>query len=232
VSGQWSASKASWLACDAGLAGGELVGLGAGFDDVGVEGDAVDDGSDEARLGEHGSPFAERQVRADGDGGSFFSFGDDLAEQFGAARVELDIAELVEQEQVEAAVAADDAGQLPLVGGSGELVTQLGGGGVADPAALLAGGQARADEQMGLGGAGVPEQDDRLAGVDPRPAAKVARVAAMSGMASGLKSASRLMRGKRASAMRRVRPGTAPKYSNASTWPSRNASCAWVANAT
>jgi hypothetical protein len=57
---------------------------------VGVEGDAVDDGSDEARVGEHGSPFAERQVRADGDGGSFFSFGDDLEEQFGAARVELD----------------------------------------------------------------------------------------------------------------------------------------------
>src|SRR5262249_61927201 len=30
----------------------------------------------------------------------------------------------------------------------------------------------------------------------------------------------------------RTRPGTAPKYSNASTCPSRNASCAWVANAT
>ena len=26
--------------------------------------------------------------------------------------------------------------------------------------------------------------------------------------------------------------GHAPKCSNASTWPSRNASCAWVANAT
>jgi hypothetical protein len=127
---------------------------------VGVEGDAVDDGSDEARVGEHGSSFAERQVRADGDGGSFFSFGDDLEEQFGAARVELDVAELVEQEQVEAAVAADDAGQLPLVGGFGELVNQLGGGGVADPAALLAGGQAQADQQMGLARAG--SDGDRL----------------------------------------------------------------------
>jgi len=53
---------------------------------VGVEGDAVDDGSDEARVGEHGSPFAERQVRADGDGGSFFSFGDDLEESSSAPR--------------------------------------------------------------------------------------------------------------------------------------------------
>jgi hypothetical protein len=38
-----------------------------------------------------------------------------------------DVAELVEQEQVEAAVAAHDAGQLPVVGCFGELVDQLGG---------------------------------------------------------------------------------------------------------
>ena len=30
----------------------------------------------------------------------------------------------------------------------------------------------------------------------------------------------------------RIRPGTPPKYSKASTWPSRKASWAWVANAT
>jgi hypothetical protein len=88
--------------------------------------------------------------------------------QSGAAGVELDVAELVEQQQVEAAVAADDAGQLPLVGGFGEFVDQLGGGGVTDPAALLAGGQAQADEQVGVAGAGVPEQDQGVPGVDPR----------------------------------------------------------------
>jgi hypothetical protein len=56
-----------------------------------------------------------------------------------------------------------------LVGGFGEFVDQGGGGGVADPAALLAGGQAQAYEQVGLAGAGVTECDDRLAGVNPRP---------------------------------------------------------------
>jgi hypothetical protein len=61
-------------------------------------------------AGEHGSPFAEWQVRADRDGGSFFSFGDDLEQQFGAAGVELDVSELIQEQQVEAAVAADDAG--------------------------------------------------------------------------------------------------------------------------
>jgi hypothetical protein len=58
---------------------------------------------------------------------------------------------------------------MPVVGGFGEFVDQLGGGGVADPAALLAGGQPEADEQVGLAGAGVAEQDQGLAGVDPRP---------------------------------------------------------------
>ena len=43
--------------------------------------------------------------------GAFFAFGDDLEEQFGAARVDLDVAQFVEAEQVQAAVAADDAGQ-------------------------------------------------------------------------------------------------------------------------
>ena len=52
--------------------------------------------------------------------------------------------------------------------GFGELVHELGGGGVADPAALLAGGHAQADEQVCLAGARVAERDNRLAGVDPR----------------------------------------------------------------
>jgi hypothetical protein len=43
--------------------------------------------------------FAERQVGADRDGGSFVSLGDDLEEQLGAAGVDLDVAELVEQQQ-------------------------------------------------------------------------------------------------------------------------------------
>jgi len=51
--------------------------------------------------------FAERQVGPDRDGGSFVSLGDDLEEQFGAAGVDLDVAELVEEQEVQAAVAAD-----------------------------------------------------------------------------------------------------------------------------
>jgi len=44
--------------------------------------------------------FAERQVRPDRDRGSFFAFCDDLEQRFGAAGVELDVAEFIEAEQV------------------------------------------------------------------------------------------------------------------------------------
>src|SRR5260370_42258310 len=57
------------LASCRGLAGGEPVGLGAGFDDVGVEGDAVDDGGDEAGGGGHRAPLAGQPGGAGGDGG-------------------------------------------------------------------------------------------------------------------------------------------------------------------
>jgi len=71
------------------LAGAQPVGLGAGLEDVGVEGDAVHDGGDQARVWEHGSPLAEGQVRGDRDGCAFFAFGDDLEEELGAAGVDL-----------------------------------------------------------------------------------------------------------------------------------------------
>src|SRR5262249_12406469 len=102
-------------------------------------------------------------VGPDRDRGSFLPLGDDLEQQLGAAWVDLDIAELVEQQEVQPAVAADHPGQRPLVGGFDELVDQGGGGDVADPAALLAGGQAEPDQQVRLAGAAVPEQHDRLA---------------------------------------------------------------------
>jgi hypothetical protein len=92
------------------LARGEPVGLGAGLEDVGVEGDPVHDRGDQAGVGEDGAPFAERQVGPDRDRGSFLPFGDDLEQQFGAAGVELDVAQLAGQEEVEAAVAGHDAG--------------------------------------------------------------------------------------------------------------------------
>jgi len=64
VRGRWSAatftSKLAGSLAAAGLAGGKPVGPGVGLEDVGVEGDAVDDrgDNDKAGVGEDGSPGA------------------------------------------------------------------------------------------------------------------------------------------------------------------------------
>ena len=52
------------------------------------------------------APFAEREIGADRNGGSFFTFGDDLEEQLGAFRVDLHVAQFVEAKLVKAAVDA------------------------------------------------------------------------------------------------------------------------------
>ena len=93
--------------------------------------------------------------------------GEDLEEQFGAAAVELQVAQLVEAEKIDAAVAGDRLGQLLVVGGLDELVDQLGGQGVADPVAGLGGGGAQADQQVRFAGAGVADQAQRVPGLDP-----------------------------------------------------------------
>ena len=117
---------------------------------MGVEGEPVDDGGGEAGVGEGAAPFGERGVAGAGDGGFLLAGGDDLEQQLGAARVEVDVADLVEAEQVQAGVAADDAGELFVVGGLDQFVDQRGGGDVADPAAGLGGGGSQPDEQVGL----------------------------------------------------------------------------------
>ena len=62
---------------------------------MGFVGDAVDDGGGEAFVGEGFGPFGEGGVGGDGDGCSFFSFGEDLEEEFGGSGVEVDVAEFV-----------------------------------------------------------------------------------------------------------------------------------------
>ena len=74
------------------------------------EGHAVHDRRGEAGIGERGPPFAERVVAGHRDRGPFLAFGQDLEQQFGAAGVDADIAELVDDEQVQAGVTADHFG--------------------------------------------------------------------------------------------------------------------------
>src|SRR6516165_6937447 len=152
----------------AGSGGAQPVGAGTGLDDVRVEGEPVDDGGAQPRVGEGGRPFAEGGVGGDGDGGAFLALREDLEQQLGAAPVQLEVAQLVQAEQVDAAVAGDGAGQGLVVGGLDEFVDQRGGGDVADPVAGLGGGGAQPDQQVGLAGPRIADQAARLPGRHPR----------------------------------------------------------------
>jgi len=68
-----------------GAGGAQAVAVVAGLEDVGVEGEPVDDRGGQAGVGEGLAPYGERGVCGDGDGRTFLSFGDDLEQQFGAA---------------------------------------------------------------------------------------------------------------------------------------------------
>jgi hypothetical protein len=79
---------------------GESVAGGAGFDDLTGEGEAVDDGGAEPRVGEGPGPAGERLVASDGDRGPFLPLGEHLEEKFGAAAVEFHVSQLVQAEKI------------------------------------------------------------------------------------------------------------------------------------
>ena len=75
---------------------GEAVAGGAGFDDVGAVGDAVDDGGCEPGVGEGPAPFREGRVAHDRYRGALLTLGQDLEEELGGSLVEVDVAEPVD----------------------------------------------------------------------------------------------------------------------------------------
>ena len=73
-------------------------------------GEPVDDRGREPAVG-NTEPHSENgRLLGDRDRGPFVALGDDLEEEFRTARVEVDVAELVEAEQVQARVAGDGPG--------------------------------------------------------------------------------------------------------------------------
>jgi hypothetical protein len=108
----------------------EAVAGGAGLDDVPAEGEPVDDGGAQPGVGEGLGPAGERLVGGDSNGVLLLAFGEDLEQEFGTAAVELHISELVDAEQVDAAVAGDGLVQRHLVGGFDELVHEASSEGV------------------------------------------------------------------------------------------------------
>ena len=131
---------------------------------MGVERQPVDDGGDESGITDHLTPFGEGEIRGRGHRRLLLALGQDLEQQLGPLGVELDIAELVEAEQVEASIASHESRQPSFVGCFGQLVDQCGASDVAHSLALLTRRHAQADQQMALAGPAVAEEHDRIAG--------------------------------------------------------------------
>ena len=80
-----------------------------------------------------------------------------MEQQLGAAAVQYHVSQFVDAQQVHAAVAGHGLGELLVAGGLDQLVGELGGQGVADPAPGHRRGGAQRDEQVGFAGAGVAD---------------------------------------------------------------------------
>ena len=133
------------------------------------------------------------------------AFGEDLEDELGGAVGQREVAELVEDDELGAGVAADDAGELAAALGLLELVGEAGEGGEADAPALLAG----ADRQRGREHASCRCRESPMKITDSRssiqePSASAAIVACGTlGLSAKRKSSRRLIGGKRASIRRR-----------------------------
>jgi hypothetical protein len=98
---------------------------------------SVDNGRAWPRVGECLCPRREWLVGGDRDRRTFLAFGENLKQQFRSAPIQLQIPEFVDEDQINAAVAIDQLGELFVVGGFDQFVDQLAGQGVADSSALL-----------------------------------------------------------------------------------------------
>ena len=147
----------------------EAIRVCAGFDDCPIECEPIDNRSAQPRVCEGLGPAREGLVACDGDGVLLFPFGEDLEEKLGAAPVQFHIAELVDTEQVDAAVTGDGLGENLLVSCFNEFVHEPGGEGVFDPVALLRRGRAETNEQMRLAGPGVADEAQGCSFADPVP---------------------------------------------------------------
>ena len=134
---------------------------------VPTEGESVDDGGAEPRVGEGLGPAGEGLVGRDRDGRLLLALGQDLKEQLGAAAVQLHVPEFVDAQQIDPSVARDGLRQRLLVGGLDQFVGELGGQRVLDTEAGYRSLGAERDQEMGLAGAGVPDQAQRLALLGP-----------------------------------------------------------------
>ena len=141
-----------------------------GFEDVDTVGEAVEQSSGEPFGSKHLDPVLKGQIGGDDDAGAFVSAADDIEEQFGTGLGERDVAEFVEDEQIESFELLHEALQFVAVALLEHMGHQGGYPEEAHPPALGAGGETQGGGQVGLTGTGVTEKEHVFALIDILPA--------------------------------------------------------------
>ena len=72
----------------------------AGFDDVAMVSQAVEQRGGHLGIAEHAGPFAEREIGGDDDGGALVEPADEVEQELAAGLSEREVAELVEDDEV------------------------------------------------------------------------------------------------------------------------------------
>ena len=133
-------------------------------------GEAIQESAGEPFGAQHLDPVLERQIGCDDEAGALVSAADDIEEQFGTGLGEWDVAEFVEDEQIEPFELLDEALQVVIVTLFEHMGNQGGNPEKADSPALGAGGKAQGGGQVRLTGAGVTEKEHVFVLIDIFPA--------------------------------------------------------------
>ena len=132
----------------------------AGLDDVAVVGQPIEQRGGHLGVAEDGGPFAEGEIGGDDDRGALVEPADEVEQELAAGLGEGQIAEFVENDEVEAGQMIGEP-PLPSVAGLGlQLVDEIDD--VVEPAAGAGtdAGAGDGDGQMRLAGPGAADEDD------------------------------------------------------------------------
>ena len=105
----------------------------AGLDDVAMVGQPVEERGGHLGIAEHLWPFAERQVGGDDNRGLFVEAADEMEQQLPARQRERQIAELIEDDEIDPRQMIGDASRFTGAGLGLEPVDQIDGVEEADP---------------------------------------------------------------------------------------------------
>jgi cytochrome P450 len=143
------------------------VGVAVGDDGVAVVQEPVEQADRGGVLRQEPAPGLERPVAADPEGAAFVGGGDEPEQQLCSGVIQWREPELVADDQVVAQMVVDDPADGVVGQGPVEGLDQISGGEVADPIARLNGRDPEGDQDVGLPGAGRPDQAGVLGCPDP-----------------------------------------------------------------